>query len=148
MTYSPKFRGNVSTAPSSAVSSGYQNGTAGDLVQCTPVSVNGSGQIINIDVTDVNSINRFVGLLGSDTPSSANGLVFDAGRIEKVNLGFAVGDAIYVSKSGFLTNLKPDYGVGGFTVGDWVVFVGVIVQNQYDNTKKDLKLFLSVIGQI
>lgn len=148
MTYSPNFRGSMSKGSSRQLQTGYQNGGAGTLLQASPVSTNPAGQIIQTDVSNENSILRFVGLAATDIPGTANGTVIDAGRLEAVTVSFSVGDALWLSKTGFLTNVKPDIGVGGFVVGDFVIFVGVVVQNEFDNIKKDIKLAIEKIGEL
>lgn len=149
MTYSPNFRGTTNKVGADKLSSTFVNGSGGTLVKATPVSVNTIGTLVSIDVSDDNSVARLVGLVTDDLVASATGGVADGGRIEDVaGLGFSLGDSLYVSKAGFLTTTKPDIGVDGFVDGDWVIFVGVIVKNQFDNTKKDLKLSLERVGKL
>ena len=148
MTYSPKFRGSILNVPGRQLTTTYVNGSGLLLAQCTPVCTNTLGQAIPIDVSDETKVGRLIGLLTDDLPMSASGGVTDAGRLEDVSLGFNVGDVLYVSKAGFLTSTKPSDGVDGFTTGDFVIFVGVVVKNEFDPLLKDLKLMLSVIGQL
>lgn len=148
MGYNPNFRGTQAKGSSRQLSTNFQNASGSTLLKSAPVSVNASGQIIVPDVTSQTSIQALVGLAGMDIPNSANGAVVDNGRLEDITTSFAIGDAIYLSKAGGLTNLKPDYGVGGFGEGDFVVFIGVIVKNEFNGSLKDLKLMISVIGQL
>lgn len=149
MTYSPNFRGNTNKVGADKLTSTYVNGSGGTLTQGTPVSVNTISTLVGIDVSDDNSVARFVGLVTVDLPIAATGSVADAGRLEDVgSLGFNLGDSLYVSKTGFLTSTKPDIGVNGFTDGDWVIFIGVVVKNQFDNSKKDIKLAIEKVGKL
>ncbi|MCX9024607.1 MAG: hypothetical protein OIN85_00760 [Candidatus Methanoperedens sp.] len=96
----------------------------------------------------MSSVQSVVGVTNQDIPSAASGGVIDAGRVEDITTSFALRDVLYVDKSGSLTNIKPDIGVNGFVHGDYVVLVGVVVLNEFNGLKKDLKLMLSVIGQL
>jgi hypothetical protein len=148
MTYSPLYRSNSQNIPARKLQTTYQNASGTLLVQCTPVCTNSSGQAVTVDVTDETTVGRLIGLLSADLPVAAFGEVTDAGRMENVNLSFNVGDVLYVSKTGFLTNIKPDIGSNGFVEGDFVIFVGVVVTNQFNPSQKDLKLMLSVVGEL
>ena len=153
MAYNPLYRGDTNTAASRtarSTSSGYQNGSGGLLAQCTPVATNSFGQLIAVDVSVEATVMSMIGVTGEDIPNSTSGSVYDSGRVENVSLpGFSIGDAIYVSKAGFLTNIKPSEGVGGFVAGDFVIFVGVIVKNEFNPLQKDLKLLIDAkIGQL
>jgi hypothetical protein len=147
MTYSPKFRGNTATGGSRAVGAGYTNGSGGQLNKGSVVSINGAGNILTIDVSDETSVKRLVGLVEDDLPNLATGQVVDTGRLEDIS-GFNVGDALYVSAAGGLTTTQPSIGVGGFESGDFVIFVGVVVKNEFNALQKDLQLFLTVVGQL
>jgi hypothetical protein len=147
MTYSPSFTGSTGAA-SKVIQTTFTSGTGLTLSKATPVSINASSQIIAIDVSSETSVYRLVGLCGADIAGAATGNVVDTGRLENVILGYSVGDPLYVSKSGFLTNVKPDIGVGGFLSGDWVIFVGLLIKNDSDPLKKDIKLMLSIVGQL
>lgn len=148
MSYSPLFRGQTAKGAVRHVESGYQNGTGSTLAQGTPVTINGSGQIVPVDVSVDASANAIIGLVVNDIPVTANGQVIDNSRLENVSLGFSVGDILYVSKAGFLTNILPDYGVGGFTSGDWVIYVGVVVQNEFNALQIDIVVSISARGQL
>jgi hypothetical protein len=146
MSYSPFFRGSNAKGSVRNLQSGYQNGTGGTLAQGTPVTVNLAGQLVAVDVSNDAMANGIVGLVAADIPVSASGQVLDNGRLENVSMGFNVGDILYVSKSGFLTNIIPDYGVGGFAAGDWIIFVGVVVQNEFNALQKDIVVSISSNG--
>lgn len=148
MGYSANFFGTTSKAAARAVASGYQSGSISDIVAATPVSVNGAGMISPLDVSSQTSVNNFVGLTNALILSSANGQVTSSGRIESLTLSFNLGDSLYAGKNGTLINVKPDYGVSGFVAGDFVVFIGVVVKNEFDASKKDILLMAELIGQL
>lgn len=148
MGYNPNFRGNSTNVSGRRLGTNYQNGGGVPLVQATPVSTNALGQVIPVDVTDETNISRFIGLLAADLPALATGQVVNNGRLENVSIGFSIGDALYVSKAGFLTNIKPDIGSGGFLAGDFVIFVGVVVKNEFNGLQKDIQLMCQLIGEL
>lgn len=149
MGYSSNFRGTSSKAPSRGVASGYQSGSISDIAAGAPVSVNGAGMISPTDVSSEASATSFVGLANALISSSANGQVTTIGRLEGLTLaGFSLGDAVYVGKNGTLTNIKPNIGINSFTTGDFVIFVGLVVKNEFDPAKKDILLMPEMIGQI
>lgn len=147
MTYSPNFRGTSALGASRQLQTGFQNGTLSTVLKGTPVALNGT--VFNlVDVTSEISVKSLLGVAAVDIPSSMVGGVADSGRLENVTTSFSVGDVLYVDKTGALTNIKPDIGVNSFVHGDWVVLIGVVVLNQYDALKKDIKLVHSLVGQL
>lgn len=148
MGFSPYFVNKNSVGASRATQGAYQNGSGSTLAMGVPVSVNTSSQILPLNVSSEVSVQALVGLTGISIPNAASGSVVDNGRLENITTSFAIGDAVYAGKSTPLTNLKPDIGVAGFASGDFVVFVGVVVKNEFDPLLFDLKLMLSVIGQL
>lgn len=146
--YNPLVRGAQSKISSRQITTGYTNASGGIIAQGTPVSVDSMGHIFPIDPSNETSVDALVGLTSVAVPNGANGPVTDCGRLENVTTGFSVGSPLYVSKSGTLQIIKPDYGVTGFTIGDFVIFVGVVVQNEFNPSNKDIKLMLTVIGQL
>jgi hypothetical protein len=147
MTYSPKFRGTAAVGASRALDSNYTNGSGGLITKAVAVSTNNTGNILPTDVSDEDSVEKLVGLSGIAIPDAASGSVISAGRLEDVS-GFIIGDALYVDVAGGLTTTKPSAGVAGFSVGDFVIFVGIVVKNEFDPSKKDIQLFLNVVGQL
>lgn len=149
MSFSPYWLNKNSTGASRATQGGFQNGSGSTLFMGVPVSVNTSSHILPLDVTSEASVQALVGLTGISIPNAATGSVVDNGRLENITTSFAVGDAVYAGKSIPLTNVKPDVGNGdGFAVGDFVVFIGVVVKNEFNPLLLDLKLMISVIGQL
>lgn len=146
MSYSPLYFDPIGKGSARQTITGYQNGTGSTLAALTPVATNSSGQIVLIDVSNIASVLSLVGLVLVDIPSAANGSVVDNGRLENITTGLAVGSPVYLSKAGFIQTASPVAGSDGFVTGDSVVFIGIIVQNEFDNTKKDLKLLIERIG--
>lgn len=148
MSFSPLYRGSNSLGTSRALSTGYANGESFTLAQAQPVAINGSGQMVHVDITSDASVAGILGVCAASTPTTANGEVYDCGRLETITTSFSIGDAVYINTDGTLINTRPSLGVGGFTVGMYVISIGVIVQNQFNPSNKDLKIYLNVLGQL
>lgn len=148
MTYSPKFRGDIATGATRSLGSSYQNGSVSTITKGTPVAVNAFSQVSPVDVTNEASVLAMVGLMSVDTPSAATGTIADCGRLENITTSFSLGDPVWVAVGGGLTNVKPDAGSGGFVSGNFVVFVGVIVANQFNGLQKDIQIMKYVVGQL
>jgi hypothetical protein len=151
MSYSPLFRGSSSTAPSYANASGYQNGIVSTIAMCTPVSTNTSGQLVLTDVTVEALSEGWLGLTDAAIPTTATGQVVTDGRIQNIpsGLGFALGDPIWVGPTpGSLTNVRPDLTAPGWSTGYYVLFVGVVVQNQFNPSLQDIQVSRQIIGQL
>lgn len=151
MSYSPFFFNKNATGSvngSRGTVTNFQNGSGLTLSKATLVAVNGSGHLVPVSVTDETTVEKIVGMTNMSIPNAAIGSVIDNGRLEDVATIFTIGTALYLGKDGLLTNIKPDYDVDGFTVGDFVIFVGVVVLNEFNASLKDIKLMISVIGQL
>ena len=150
MSFSPNFVGSAAKGSVTALQSTYMNGEIFTLSQAQPVCVNSSGQMIHVDVTSDIAVSGIIGVIATPggVPTGASGLVMDVGRLENITTAFNIGDAIYINTDGTLMNVRPDIGVQLFVSGCYVVFVGVIVKNQFNNTQKDLKVYMDVVGQL
>lgn len=149
MSYSPFFFNQQAKGASRATGANFQNGSGSTLALGVPVSVNTSSLLLSLDVTSEASVQAIVGLTSIALPNGASGAVTDNGRLENITTSFSVGDAVYAGKSTPLTNSKPNIGDGqGFAEGDFVVFIGVVVKNEFNPSLLDLKLMISVIGQL
>lgn len=148
MGYSPFFLNQQSNGSSKGTGSNFQSAHGSVMLKALPVSVNTNSQIVPVNVSNETSVQAIVGLTNANIPTGANGSVMDTGRLQNVTSSFAFGDALYIAKDGTLTNVKPEIGVGGFTDGDFVVFIGVLVRNEFNGSLKDIKLMISVIGQL
>jgi hypothetical protein len=151
MGYNPLIRGANPNISSRATSTGYQNGTGANMNACAPVSANTAGNIVYTDPSVESLVTSFVGLTQIALPSGASGQVVSDGRIENIpiDLGFAIGDAIYLGLTpGSLTNVKPDINATGWSEGMFVVFVGVVVPNEFDTEEQDIQLNRIIVGQL
>lgn len=152
MSYTPYFLNKNSTgtvAGSRGTITNFQNGSGSTLAKATLVAINTSGQLVPVSVSNENTVEKIVGMTGIILPNGASGSVVDNGRLEEVTTSFSIGDALYLGKDGSLTNVKPDYdGVSPFDPGDFIIFIGVVVQNEFNPSLKDIKLMISVIGQL
>lgn len=149
MSYSPAFFNQQSNGSSKGTGSNFQNGSGSSLLKGTPVSVLASNsQLSPVDVSSEASVQAIVGLTNAIIPVGAIGNVMDNGRLQDVSTSFAYGDALYIAKNGSLTNIKPTVDQDSFVEGDFVVFVGVVVKNEFNPSLKDIKLMISVIGQL
>jgi hypothetical protein len=150
MSYSPNFRGTSAAVPATATSTGYQNAVGGSVAVATAVSTNASGQFVLTDVTDESSSEGWLGLTAETIPNAATGQVMSDGRLINIpNLGFSNGDPIWVGLTpGSLTNVKPDLSQPGWAEGMWVLFVGVVVQNEFNSLQQDIQLCRQIIGQL
>jgi hypothetical protein len=117
----------------------------------TAVSSNTSSQMVLTDVSNEASAEGWVGLVEVATPSAATGQVLTDGRLQNIpsSLGFSNGDPIWVGNTpGTLTNVRPDLTVMGWASGDYVLFVGIVVANQFNPTLQDIQLSRQIIGQL
>jgi len=152
VAYNPAIGLNVVTKVSGRqTQTGFQNGTGSTMNVATVVSTNSSGQLILADVTNEATIETIVGLVSiANIPSAANGTVVSDGRLENIpSLGFSVGDTLWLGTTpGSLTNVKPDLTQIGWSAGDYVVFIGVVVQNEFNPSNQDIQLCRQIIGQL
>jgi hypothetical protein len=149
--YNPVWQGSTGVGSSRQTKTLYQNGTAFTISAATPVSQGTGLNILPVDVTDESSVEKFVGLADIDILSTASGLVVSDGRIENIpaGLGLATGDALWVGITpGSLTNVKPSLGVGGWSEGMFVIFIGVVVQNQFNPFEQDIQIFKQIVGEL
>lgn len=148
MSYNPNATG-IAARASRTLVTGYQNGSGSTISLGSPVSSNTSGQILLTDVSDPVSARAFLGLTNVAIPNAANGSVISGGRIENITNPFTVGDPVYVGSSpGTLTNVKPNAGFDGFVSLDFVIFVGVVVKNEFNPLQKDIQLLTQLIGRL
>ncbi len=148
MSFNPLYVGANSKTTSRGASTGFQNASGSTLSIGNPVYSNTSGQMLPLDVSSESSVEAFLGLCSTSTPSSANGQVTNAGRVENVTTSFSVGDPVFAGKLTALTNSKPDLGTLGFSSGDFVIFIGVVVKNEFNPSLKDIQLLIQTVGQL
>lgn len=150
MSYSPTSF-NPATATAASAASGYQNGIGSAIALATPVSTSNGGLLLLTDVTSEASAEGWLGLASMTIPSTAFGQVASDGRIQNIpsGLGFSVGDPIWVGNTpGTLTNVRPNTGTAGWETGYYVLFVGVVVKNEFNPSNQDIQLSRQIIGQL
>ena len=150
MSYNPNFVGSQSLGSSIAMVSDYTNGTGTAIPQGVAVSKTGVGdQIAPTDPTNDVSVHAFVGFAQFRIPAATLGPVISGGRLENLTgYSFAIGDSIWVGLGGVIQNVRPDYGITGFTAGDFVIFAGVVVQNVKNALNQDLQVMPQLIGEL
>lgn len=152
MGYNPLFQSAVGQGSSRQTQTTYQNGTASTMPIGTLVSQGVGANVQLLDVTSEASVENFIGVVAQAMPSAAMGLVISDGRIENIplGLGFAVGDALWadVNTPGGLTTTKPDISQPGWSSGDFVIFIGVVVQNNFNPSNQDIQLLRQIVGQL
>ena len=136
------------TLKASGIELFYQNNSGTTITKTTPVCQKASGIIDFINVSVESDVFAFIGIAGADIANLASGPISTTGRIENVIVSGNFGDPLYVSKTGGLTTLKPEIGVGGFLALDFVLRVGVIARNATNFSNKDIILDTQLVGQL
>lgn len=155
MSYSPFFFDQQSTSSSIALVTNYYNSTGLAIAQGTPVSATGTANYVApTDVTNQTSVQAFVGYAQYRIPNASLGPVISGGRLENLaGYSFSIGDSIYMSVLGtYLQNTKPVDSNGNpvapFVESDFMVFCGVIVQNEENPSLQDLQILTQLFGEI
>ena len=143
MTYRP-----YSAIKASGIQLNYTNGSGSSMTKGTPVKIKPDGNMDFINVSIEADVLAIGGCVGSDVSDGIRGGMITSGRIESITTTAVFGDAIWLSKAGGLTNVKPEVGVGGFIAGDFVVRIGTIAKNESFPSQKDLVLELTLVGQL
>jgi hypothetical protein len=150
MSYNPKYVGAVALGSARQTQTGYQNGTVSTIPLTSLVSTNSSGQLVLTNVTAEANVEACVGITSQAIPSTAIGLVISDGRVENIStsLGLAAGDVLWAGLTpGSLTTVKPDL-TNGWASGDYVIFVGIVVVNEFNPANLDIQLSRQIIGQL
>lgn len=138
-------KGGVPSGTSRSISRAAKNSTGVVIAKGTPVRLTSIG-IATVDVSNETSANAIAGLVKADIANANVGDVINTGVIDNLITSASVGDIMYVSKIGDLTNIKPSVGVNGFNEGDWVIRVGVIAQNMDTPGALDLMINIQIVG--
>jgi len=101
------------------------------------VSTQFTGTMELIDLTTEASALGFRGIAAAQITNGLSGDVVSSGRIENVTTGFAFGDSLFLARDGSLTNVAPEIGSNGWVAGDFVIYIGSVVQNQTNGANKD-----------
>ena len=148
MSYNPTAQGTKFQGSSRSIATGYQNGSVASFGVATPVSVNSAGQITALNVTSEASVDSFVGLTQFAIPSAASGQVVSQGRLENAQTIFSVGTPLWINYDGTLTNIQPDASIAGWATGSWCIYIGIVVQNEFNSSLQDILVHWEIIGQI
>jgi hypothetical protein len=152
MTYSPFSFNQQGTGTSVGIVSSYTNSSSvNPIPQGTPCSLTGTAdQIAPTDATNQTSVASFVGLAQFRIPASGNGPVISNGRLLNLasSWGFSVGNSIWIGLGGIIQSTRPDTGITGFGSGDFIYFIGNIVQNESNSLQQDLVVIPQLIGEL
>jgi hypothetical protein len=143
MTYSPNSGTN--SQPSQHTSTTGSNNTGTTILKATPVKVTSTGIAIVNPAIEAD-IDALAGLVSDNVAAGYTVEIVSGGTIDNITTLINVGETVYLSTSGGLTNLKPSIGVNGFVSGDWVVRLGVIAQNKTNPLLKDIIVNIQFIG--
>jgi hypothetical protein len=143
MTYRP-----YESITAVSIADSRQNVSGVSMPKGTPVRSTPAGDMDFIDVSIEAHAFAASGITQDVTPNLSNGAVLTTGRLVNLSTSFNFGDAVYVSKTGGLTNLKPTIGIDGFVSGDYIVAVGVIGKNAENPSNKDLIINIGIVGQL
>lgn len=148
MSYSPKYTGDKTDALALNVGEDIGNTSGSTLLRATPVRIDGNGNLNTIDVSVEAQAIAVAGVTLENIIDGTKGALASSGRVLNIITTANNGDVLYVSKTGGLTNIKPEIGVGGFLSGDFVIRIGVLFKNEDVITQQDLLLNIEVIGQL
>lgn len=124
----------------------YTNNTGSTIAKGTPVRVNPSGTLSLIDVSVEADALAVIGVTSQDISNATEGRVSYSGRLSNISTSITVGQPVYISKIGLLTDIAPSAGANGFVVGDNIVRIGTIVQNKDNPSNKDLLINYIRVG--
>lgn len=100
-----------------------KNDTGSLMLALSPVAIDSSGFMKNIDVTAEADSVKATGILKSNTVDQAYGEVVTSGKIENITTALTFGDYVYVAKDGTLTNVLPSAGTNSFVSSDYAIRV-------------------------
>jgi hypothetical protein len=93
-------------------------------------------------------VDSIAGLTRTSVANGSSADIINSGLLEDITTSFSIGSPVYLGKDGFLTNVKPSIGSGGFSSGDLIVRLGVISQNTNDSLKKDILINIQIVGML
>lgn len=146
MTYSPRQFGKVGVKQEELEALVNNQGSL--MSKSTPVRITSLGKLEKIDVSVEAQMEAIAGVLKADLANGAAGSIIPSGLLENITTTAAVGDVLWVSKAGDLTNIKPNIGGNGFLAGDFVIRIGVVSKNLENPSNKDLLVNITVVGQL
>jgi len=148
MSYNPNVKGNQADVVAKGTGDSILNDSGTSLIKATPVRIDPNGNIASVNVSVEIQALSVVGVAIENILDGTIGQILTNGRIEDIVTTSNNGDVLYISKTGGLTNVQPNEGVGGFVAGDFIIRIGVIYKNTSNPSKQDLLLNIDVVGQI
>jgi hypothetical protein len=133
---------------SNALEKEMLNDSGDSLNALTPVRVTSSGSMDSVDVAIEAEALALVGVLKATTANAASGSVVLSGILPNISTSIDIGKDVYLSKTGTITDSKPDIGVDGFEDADFVIKLGTVMQNNDNPSNKDLHVNIQVVGQL
>lgn len=118
----------------------FVNASGDDLDALTPVCQNADGELEVIDPSSESDISSYLGITTAAILDGAIGTVALGGLLKNVTTSFDINDTLYLSKTGELTSIPPEIGVGGFAAGDYVLKIGKVTLNSENPLQKNIKL--------
>jgi len=135
------------TSPESA-SLELLNNTGSIILKATPTSVNSSGDMDLVDVSNESQVRSCIGLTTNSVDDGNYGFITTKGVLKNISTFMPFGSVVYIAKNGSLTNSKPTQGIDGFVTGDFSVKVGVIVKDRDNPLQKNLVVDVQVVEQL
>jgi len=130
------------------LSDNRSNNTGSAFTKGTPARINNSGELDFINVSIESDIKGVVGVTSEAIANGSAGSVATSGKVSDITTTAALGDTLYIDKTGALTNIEPDVGVNSFVAGDFVIAIGVVAKNESNPVLKDLIIFVDIRGQL
>lgn len=124
------------------------NNSGSAIANGTPVGIDSLGGLQLINVSNEASVKAFVGVVSASISNGASGDIITSGRMENVTTSFAIGDVVYISKTGGITNQAPESGVNSFVSGDFAIKLGIIMKNRTNPLNKDFLVSPLNLGQL
>lgn len=148
MSYNPNFSGNGNVTSTKKVASNIINNSGVTILKATPIRVDNSGDADIINVSNEAHIESLIGVVTDDVLNGQQIEHTNSGRLTNLTTSFNFGDAVFISKTGTLTNTKPEEGQDGFLAGDYVIKIGVITKNEDNPANKDIIVCIEMRGQL
>jgi hypothetical protein len=148
MGYSPNANGQSGQGQTFSI---FANASGSSIPAVAVVAQGGSNDIVLVDVSNESTVFNIIGLTNGVIPNGGTGAVISDGRFQNIpsGLGLTVGQPLWVgSTPGTLTTTKPQVGFNGFVEEDFIIFVGVVVQNQFNPSNQDIQVSKQIIGQL
>jgi hypothetical protein len=149
MTYDPRLSGSVLTiGVASSELPARTNASGASVTRTNPIRLDSNGDIQRVDPSIEAHVLACVGVAKDSVANSALCGIVTSGRLVDVTVPGSLGDTLFLSKTGTLTNLKPSIGVDGFVSGDFVLSIGIVVKNQDNPLLSDLLINIRLVGQL